>query len=56
VIEVDMAWSGLDLAVSDASRALFNASVIVSVGVGTSVKFWVNPWIGGIGAESIAPV
>jgi hypothetical protein len=41
--------------VSDASRALFNASVVVSVGAGTSVKFWVDPWIGGIGAECIAP-
>jgi hypothetical protein len=53
--DVTKPWSGLDLAVSAASRALFNASVVVSVGAGTSVKFWVDPWIGGIGTECIAP-
>jgi hypothetical protein len=38
-------WSGLDLTVSDDSRALFNASVSISIGTRASVKFWVDAWI-----------
>jgi hypothetical protein len=48
-------WSDLDLGASAMSRALFNASVEVSVVSGTLVKFWEDPWIGGLGVESIAP-
>jgi hypothetical protein len=49
------AESGLDLAVSDDSRALFNASVSIYIGTGASVKFWVDAWIDGLTADSIAP-
>jgi hypothetical protein len=45
----------LDLAVSDDSRALFNALVSISIGTGASVKFWVDAWIDELTADSIAP-
>jgi hypothetical protein len=48
-------WSGLDLAVSDDSRALFNAPVSISIGTGASVKFWVDAWIDGLTVDAIAP-
>jgi hypothetical protein len=48
-------WCDLELGTSVHSRSLFNASVVVSVGSGTSVMFWVDPWIGGLDAGSIAP-
>jgi hypothetical protein len=48
-------WCGLDLSVSVDCRALFNASVSISVGSGTSIKFWEDAWIGGLDASSIAP-
>jgi hypothetical protein len=48
-------WCDLELGASVHSRALFNASVVVSIGSGTSIKCWVDPWIGGLDAESIAP-
>jgi hypothetical protein len=48
-------WSGLDIAVSKDTRALFNASVSVSVGDGSSILFWVDAWIDGVDAGSIAP-
>jgi hypothetical protein len=48
-------WCGLDLSLSEESRALFNASVSISVRSGTSIKFWEDAWIGGLDASSIAP-
>jgi hypothetical protein len=32
-------WSGMDVAVSRETRVLFNASVAISVGMGTSIRF-----------------
>jgi hypothetical protein len=48
-------WSGLDLAINDTSRDLFNASMLISVGTGTPLLFWEDAWIGGLTAVSIAP-
>jgi hypothetical protein len=42
--------------VSDDTWALFNASVPISIGAGTPVKFWVDAWIDVIDVESISPV
>jgi hypothetical protein len=49
-------WSGLDLQVSAASRDLFNASVSIIVGSGTTVAFSEDAWIGGLTVKTIAPV
>jgi hypothetical protein len=48
-------WHGLNIQVGEASKALFQASVVVSIGAGTSTMFWEDPWIGGQTAQSIAP-
>jgi hypothetical protein len=48
-------WHGLNVDVGEASKALFQASVVVTIGAGTSANFWEDPWIGGLTAESIAP-
>jgi hypothetical protein len=48
-------WHGLDVAVSKDSRALFQASVHISVGAGSGVLFWEDAWIGGLSAATIAP-
>jgi hypothetical protein len=37
------------------TRALFNASVAISVGAGTSIRFWEDAWIDEVDAGSIAP-
>jgi hypothetical protein len=38
-IDVSKPWSGLELAMSRDTRALFNTSVAISIGAGTAVKF-----------------
>jgi hypothetical protein len=48
-------WSGMDVAVSRDTRVLFNALVAISVGTGTSIRFWVDAWTDGVDAGSIAP-
>jgi hypothetical protein len=48
-------WHGLNIQVGEASKALFQASVDVSISAGTSTMFWEDPCIGGQTAESIAP-
>jgi hypothetical protein len=48
-------WHGLNVEVGEASKALFQASVVVTISAGTSADFWEDPWIGGLTAESIAP-
>jgi hypothetical protein len=45
----------MDIAVSRDTRALFNASVAISVGAGTSIRFWEDAWIDGVDVGSIAP-
>jgi hypothetical protein len=45
----------MDIAASRDTRALFNASVAISVGAGTSIRFWEDAWIDGVDAGSIAP-
>jgi hypothetical protein len=49
-------WHGLDVEVSKDSRALFQASIHISVGAGSGVLFWEDAWIGGLTAATIAPV
>jgi hypothetical protein len=53
--DVSKPWSGLELVVSRDTRALFKASIAISIGAGTTVKFWVDAWIDGVDVESIAP-
>ncbi|KAM0925385.1 hypothetical protein ACQ4PT_004192 [Festuca glaucescens] len=48
-------WSGLDVQVCKDSLALFNASIRIELGGGTSVLFWEDAWIGGLTAAAIAP-
>ncbi|KAM0917393.1 hypothetical protein ACQ4PT_009542 [Festuca glaucescens] len=48
-------WLGLDLAVFKDALALFNATVLITVGSGAQVLFWTDPWISGLYAEAIAP-
>jgi hypothetical protein len=44
----------MDVAVSKDTRALFNASVAISVSTGTSIRFWEDAWIDVVDAGSIA--
>jgi hypothetical protein len=53
--DLEKPWAGLALQVSPHATAIFNASVSVSVGDGSRTLFWVDPWIGGLTAEAIAP-
>ncbi|KAM0860223.1 hypothetical protein ACQ4PT_046687 [Festuca glaucescens] len=48
-------WSGLDLEASSDARGLFNASVHITIGDGSSVLFWEDAWIGGLSVAAIAP-
>jgi hypothetical protein len=48
-------WRGMDIAVSRDTRGLFNASVAISVGAGTLIRFWEDAWIDGVDVGSIAP-
>ncbi|KAM0916419.1 hypothetical protein ACQ4PT_010202 [Festuca glaucescens] len=48
-------WSGLDLEASHDARDLFNASVQITIGDGSSILFWEDAWIGGLSAVAIAP-
>ncbi|KAM0915717.1 hypothetical protein ACQ4PT_010654 [Festuca glaucescens] len=52
--ETTKPWSGLDLQVGSDSWALFNASVQIVVGDGTSALFWEDPWIAGLSVSAIA--
>ncbi|KAM0896123.1 hypothetical protein ACQ4PT_023386 [Festuca glaucescens] len=45
----------MDLTASADAVGLFNASVNVTVGDGTFLLFWEDPWIGGLNAAAIAP-
>jgi hypothetical protein len=47
-------WHGLNIEVSEDSKALFQASMIVTIGTGTTTLFWDDAWISGLTAESIA--
>jgi hypothetical protein len=48
-------WSGLHLPTMPEVTALFNASVKISVGDGSRLLFWADPWINGLTASAIAP-
>jgi hypothetical protein len=48
-------WSGLELAISEDARALFEASVRITVGNGESVLFWEDPWLAGHSVKVLAP-
>jgi hypothetical protein len=48
-------WSGLDLQASNDARGLLNASVLISIGDGSSILFWEDAWIGGMSAAVVAP-
>ncbi|KAM0913367.1 hypothetical protein ACQ4PT_012221 [Festuca glaucescens] len=51
----DKPWFGLDPQVSDHAIGLFNASVIIKVGNGSSLLFWEDAWIDGLTVATIAP-
>ena len=53
--ETDKPWAGLEFKVLPEATALFNASVTISMPDGAGVLFWVDPWIGGLTACTIAP-
>jgi hypothetical protein len=48
-------WSGLDLQASNDARGLLNASVLISIGEGSSILFLEDAWIGGMSAAVVAP-
>jgi hypothetical protein len=50
------ALSGLGLEVGATSHDLFNATVTITVGSGTSTLFWEDAWIGDLTTDTIAPV
>jgi hypothetical protein len=47
-------WVGLPLHSKPDDVALFNASVRVSVGDGSRILFWADPWIGGLTVTALA--
>ncbi|KAM0888503.1 hypothetical protein ACQ4PT_028326 [Festuca glaucescens] len=48
-------WSGLRFPVQSDATAIFNASVVITVGSGADVLFWQDPWIDGLTAAALAP-
>ncbi|KAM0902880.1 hypothetical protein ACQ4PT_019125 [Festuca glaucescens] len=52
---MDKPWAGLPIAASGNTVSLFNASVCIKVGPGSTVLFWEDAWIGGLAVDSIAP-
>jgi hypothetical protein len=52
---MDKPWAGLSIAALGKTVSLFNASVCIKVGPGSTVLFWEDGWIGGLVVDSIAP-
>jgi hypothetical protein len=50
------AWSGMGLQFTKEERSLFFASTMMTVGNGTTAKFWEDRWIQGLSISEIAPV
>ncbi|KAM0882834.1 hypothetical protein ACQ4PT_032013 [Festuca glaucescens] len=48
-------WSGLVFPVSPDATAIFNASVTITVGSGSAILFWQDPWLGGLSVAAVAP-
>jgi hypothetical protein len=48
-------WSGMQFKVLPEALAIFNASILISVGDGAKILFWEDPWISGVGVDSLAP-
>jgi hypothetical protein len=46
-VEDSKPWLGLDLPCSDVDRALFNASVKITLGDGAKTRFWHHNWLDG---------
>jgi hypothetical protein len=51
----DRPWSRMTFAVKSHAAAIFHASVSITVGDGSTLLFWEDPWIDGLGATTIAP-
>lgn len=52
----DKPWHGLPMPIDGKVRALFNASVIFSLGNGEKISFWHDPWIQGATLQFAFPV
>jgi hypothetical protein len=53
--EVDRPWDGLPRHPNPDTIALFNTSVRISVGDGSRIMFWDDPWINGLTVAALAP-
>jgi hypothetical protein len=53
--DVERPWNGLEFEVLPEAKAIFHASVRITLGEGTRILFWVDAWIGGSTADAIAP-
>ncbi|CAM0949891.1 unnamed protein product [Alopecurus aequalis] len=51
----ERSWAGLQFQVLPEAKAMFNASVRISVGSGERIVFWEDPWINGLNVAAIAP-
>lgn len=54
-VEDSKPWLGLDLPCSDVDRALFNASVKITLGDGAKTRFWHHNWLDGEAPRYLAP-
>jgi hypothetical protein len=48
-------WNGREFDVLPEAKAIFHASIRITLGEGTRILFWVDAWIGGSMADAIAP-
>jgi hypothetical protein len=51
----DRPWVGLQLQPNQLALDIFNASTAISVGTGSAILFWQDPWLQGLSAGCIAP-
>ncbi|WVZ91565.1 hypothetical protein U9M48_037717 [Paspalum notatum var. saurae] len=51
----DHPWKGLDVPCNHVDRLLFSASTTVTIGNGTSAKFWHDSWLDGMAPRNLAP-
>jgi hypothetical protein len=52
--DVERPWDGLEFDVMPEAKAIFHASVRITLGEGTRILFWMDTWIGGSTADAIA--
>jgi hypothetical protein len=54
-VHPDMPWANLPCKGDSITTSFFMASIQCRVGSGTSIQFWLDPWLNGLSIEQLAP-